>query len=198
MFRKVSISLILTALVVFFSLSFARVGMSGSMPEAGDAVYRDIDTSITSIKLVGHAGLYIGNSEVIHMQYPRIAKGDLVNSFYVDYWGSFYAGNNNAAKKRVEKAKELLKIGATYSFMGYKNFDWTYPMQPHGRCDGLIEYCYEIVDKDIVPNDNGWTKLSPQLQWKSSRITKRYSSARGKTAYNSALIGVDKKLEKLL
>lgn len=155
MVRKVFSFLAVIAFVVFFSLVFTRVGMSGSMPEAGDAVYRDIDTSITSIKLVGHAGIYIGNFEVIHMQYPKIAKGDLSNSFYVDYWGSFYAGNSKAAENRVKKAKELLKIGATYSFMGYKNFDWTYPMQPHGRCDGLIEYCYAIAGNDY----NGLVKL---------------------------------------
>ncbi len=200
MFKKIYSSLAVIALVVFFSLSFARVGMSGSMSEVGDAVYRDIDTKTASIKLVGHAGIYIGNFEVIHMQYPRITKGDLVNSFYVDYWGSFYAGNYDAAKNRVKEANKLLDKKVAYSFLGYKNFNLSKlsPMQPHGRCDGLVEYCYAIAGDDIVPNDNGWTTLSPQMQWKSSKTTKRFTSVRGKTAYNSALIGVSKKLEKLL
>src|SRR4030042_629466 len=190
----------LLAITVFFSLSSAKIGMSGSMPEAGDAVYRDIDTSITSIKLVGHAGIYIGNFEVIHMQYPRIAKGNLVSTFYADYWGSFYAGDSKAPKKIVEEANNLLNKKVAYSFLGYKNFDLSKlsPLQAHGRCDGLVEFCYEKAGNDIVPNDNGWTKLSPQLQWKSSKPVNRFTSARGKTAKDSALIAVNKNLEKLL
>lgn len=194
MFRKVSSSLVLIVLVVFFSLSFARVGMSGSMPEEGDAVYRDIDTSITSIKLVGHAGLYIGNFIVIHMQFPQIARGDLSNSFYVDYWGSFYSGGPLAAKARAKEATLLFIKNVGYSFINYKSFG---DKNPCGRCDGLVQWCYAKAGTKVT-DDNGWTTLSPQMQWKSSKITKRYSSARGKTAYNSALIGVDKKLEKLL
>ncbi len=96
----------LTVMAVFLSLSAAQVAMSGAMPEAGDGVYRDMNTGILLAKIVGHAGICIGNFEVIHMQKPRIEKTALVN-FYPDYWGSFYAGNSFAAKKRVKEANRL-------------------------------------------------------------------------------------------
>ncbi len=195
MFRKFPSSLVITVLVVFFSLFFARVGMSGSMPEEGDAVYRDINTDRKAIKLAGHAGMAIGNLEVIHMQYPEIERTTLTN-FYVDYWGSFYAGNSKAAENRVKEAKVLLLKHVKYSLTYYKSFGGEKACC--GRCDGLIEWCYEKAGNDIVANDSIWHKISPQLQWKSSKITKRYSTARGKTAYNSALVGIDSTLEKLL
>ncbi|MFH1565238.1 MAG: hypothetical protein ABIC82_05365 [bacterium] len=186
----------LALMILFFSLSTTRVAMSGAMPEAGDAVYRDIDSSIASIKLVGHAGICIGNFEVIHMQSPRIEKTALTN-FYVDYWGSFYAGYSSTAKKRVDEAKKLLEKKAKYNFFDYKSFGASFPFQSRGRCDGFVEWCFENAGNQVA-NDNGWTTLSPQLQWKSKKTTTRYCTTRGKTAYTSALIGVDSKLEKLL
>lgn len=194
MSKKIFSSLAVIVLIVFFSLSFARIGMSGSMPGEGDAVYRDINTTITSIKLAGHAGLCIGNLEVIHMQKPRIERTALTN-FYVDYWGSFYAGNYDAAKKRANEARRLFLKNIGYSFTSYKSFGIA---KPYGRCDGLVEWCFEKGGNDIVIADYIWHKISPQLQWRSSKITKRYSTARGNTANTSALVGIDSTFENLL
>lgn len=176
------------------SLSAARLGMSGAMPEAGDAVYRDLDTNRAAIKLVGHAGLFIDNFEVIHMQYPCIEKTDLTTNFYASYWGSFYAGSLKTAKKRVEEVRNLLKGKAKYSFTNYKSFG---DKKPRGRCDGLVEWCFEKFGNDVV-NDYHWSSLTPQMQWQSSNATKRYLTKHGKEAYSAELVDIGTWLENML
>lgn len=181
-------------LAVFFVLSAPRVVLSGAMPEAGDAVYRDLDTNIVSAKLIGHAGVFIGNFEVVHMQYPKIQKVALTN-FYVDYWGSFYAKNYDAASKIAREATSLLSKNAMYGFFNHKSFGSKYA--PKGRCDGLAEWCYEKGGIDVV-NDYHWSSLTPQMQWKSGAITRRYITTRGTEAKNSALVDLGSWLENLL
>jgi len=193
MLKRIFGFLVVVLVALFFSLSTARIAISGAMPEAGDAVYRDIATNTASIKLIGHAGVFVGNFEVVHMQWPQIQKVQLTN-FYVDYWGSFYVGGPLAAKNRAEEARKLFSKSAKYSFFSHKNFG---AKKPSGRCDGLIEHCCEKAGNNIV-NDYHWSALSPQMQWKSNAITKRYTTTRGKTAYSSALIDVGSWLEKLL
>lgn len=193
MFKKV-FGFLTVALVVLFVLSAPRVGLSGAMPESGDAVYRDMDMKSSAIKLVGHAGLFIGNFEVIHMQYPCIEKTNLTTNFYAGYWGSFYAGNYDVAKKRTKEVKELFSKKAKYSFTNYKSFG---DKKPRGRCDGLVEWCFEKFGNDVV-NDYHWSSLTPQMQWQSGAITKRYSSTRGKEAYSAELIDIGTWLENML
>lgn len=194
MSKKVFSFLAVMLVVLLVVLSIPRVGMSGAMPEAGDAVYRDLGTNIVSAKLIGHAGVFIGNFEVVHMQYPKVQKVALTN-FYVDYWGSFYTNNYDVAQKIAKEAKNLLSKNVKYSFFNYKSFGSKYA--PKGRCDGLDEWCYEKGGIDIT-NDYHWSALSPQMQWKSGAITRRYTTTRGTEAKNSALVDIGSWLENLL
>lgn len=187
MCKKVSIFLAVALVVALFSLSVvqAETVTIGS----GDAVYRDMDIIwMPALWLVGHTGIYIGGNQVIHMQSSGCVKADFSKSFNNGYWGSFYAGGSYVADQRVKEANRLFNtVHPKFDFYDYKSFgDAT---KPRGRCDGMVEWCFEKCG-DQVAFDFGWAMLTPQIQWKSSRITRRYTTARGKVTYNATSVSL--------
>ncbi|MFH1564246.1 MAG: hypothetical protein ABIC82_00100 [bacterium] len=180
MFKKVVSCLAVLLVALFFSLSVAQSATVGF----GDAVFRDMDSWYMALWLVGHTGIYIGGGKVVHMQGSGCEKADMSNFTNTRYWGSFYSGNYFAAKNRVDEANTFLSPKAIYDFWSYKNFSGN---SPKGRCDGLVEHCFEKFGANVV-NDYHWSTLTPQTQWRSNKISRRYTTSRGKTAYNTDVI----------
>ncbi|TET44757.1 hypothetical protein E3J62_09465 [candidate division TA06 bacterium] len=131
---------------------------------------------------VWHSGIYIDwnssldpNSRSSHRVAECITEG--IDSAVVRGFDAFFsAGAFQGVRTLHLSAHERTLIintaieyatrdQAVYSVWWYKhpNFD-----PPHFRCDGFVEYCYEIgmndPDGGIVPNDTRAT-LWPRLQW---------------------------------
>lgn len=182
MFKKVFGCLIAVLVVLCFSLSTSYAWYINS----GDAVYRDLDTIMIPVRLIGHAGLYIGGNQVVHMQKPRCEQADFSNFFNKRFWGSFCAGNYFVAKNRVQEANRILSKKAKYDFYSYKSFGDNNPV---GRCDGMVEYCYEKFGTDVA-NDYHWSALTPQMQWKSTKTITNDITSRGLEARREPLIDI--------
>ncbi len=183
MCKKVFSFLAVALVVLCFSLSAVQ---AETVPiGSGDAVYRDMDTPFLFMCLVGHTGIYIGGKTVVHMQSAGCQKVDFSNFFDKMYWGSSYAGNSDAAKKRVAEANRLFdKVKPQFNWTSYKSFG---AKKPCGRCDGLSEWCFEKAGNDVT-NDSSCATLTPQKQWKSGKVTRRYTTFFGNLALSTALV----------
>ena len=165
--------------------------------EIGDGIYRKLHFKF--VWLLGHAGIYWhwvpdekgdptikANHKTIEafrlawwkMMY-RMRLGEVSSSDFEkfternDFWGV------GAHKLHYKDRRKLVKNatsqrGTRYALTrGYKSPGKSF------RCDGLVEWCYESVGVDIVPNDwfmpwRNRTWLTPALQWfnSSARIGK--------------------------
>lgn len=179
MCKKVSIFLAVALFVLFFSLPVAK---AETVPMgSGDAVYRNMESLAW---IIGHTGIYVGDSKVVHMQQAGCQKVDISN-FNVGYWGSSYAGNSKAAENRVKEAKRLLEtVKPNFHWTSYKNFG---DKKPLGRCDGLTEWCFEKAGNDVT-NDSGCLTLTPQKQWQSTKVTRRYTTTWGNLALSTSIV----------
>lgn len=180
MLKKVFGFLIVALTVLLFSLSTSYAWYANS----GDGIYRDLDTIMIPVRLIGHAGMCIGGGQVIHMQKPRCQKASFSNFLYKRFWGSFCAGNYDVARKRAQEANRILSKSAKYDFYSYKSFSGN---SPKGRCDGMVEHCYEQYGNDVA-NDYHWSSLTPQMQWQSTKTTTNYITSRGREARREPLI----------
>jgi len=181
-------------LVILFVLSLLTAGPIGAQGrfEKGSGLYtKGRLPSITFF--VGHAGLYwewVGEDpedDTSHItieslgsiwfwQWPE--QGPTVTNFEKfmegkgSYIGTFTMPNIDWRKRKiiVETAKAQVDAEAHYSFVwGYKNPE-PLPGRPKSfRCDGLVEYCYEVAlgepwepgnNKGIIENDT-WSTLTP-------------------------------------
>ncbi|MFH1564939.1 MAG: NlpC/P60 family protein [bacterium] len=178
MCKKVSIFLAVVLFILFFSLPVAK---AKTVPMGnGDAVYRNMESLAW---IIGHAGIYVGGSKVVHMQQAGCQKVNISN-FNVGYWGSSYVGDSKVAKKRVDEANRLFNIVMPkFHGISYKNFG---DKKPLGRCDGLTEWCFEKAGNDIT-NDSGYLTLTPQKQWQSTKVTRRYTTTWGKLSLSASL-----------
>lgn len=102
------------------------------------------------------------------------------------FWGVYTNSDLTAAQRQLIIDTAKMQKDCEYAFFrGYKNPSH---YDKHGnripgsfRCDGLVEYCYEIAFNEpwkpkhnggLVPNDT-WRRLKPTKQMESERLTKR-------------------------
>lgn len=177
--------------------------------EKGDAIYREADLP-TFFKDFGHCGLYWEWVDLNEEKKPNnpddftthnviesngrwwaifgfytspgvrkiIFDGDENNKDFccTPFWG-VYTASIDAAQRRliVETAKNQINKTKYHFFWGYKNPGKSF------RCDGLVEYCYEIAfgepwepgnNGGLIPDDT-WLTLKPKDQKKSDRLKER-------------------------
>lgn len=158
--------------------------------EKGDGIYRKASWPITDL---GHAALYWGwhvghDSSVINVQmnqhgiiemqgdgihYDHTVQDSINAEGIANFWGPRYYGFPplSAAQRRLIITTARSFPTAEYGFFaGYKSPTDT---PPTFRCDGLVEYCYEIALGDSwTPGSNGgivindtWDTMWPELQY---------------------------------
>ncbi len=164
-----------------------------------DDFFEKILGPVLGIDDIGHAALYrdwnvLGTTQVssVEMNQHRVIEmqADGMNTertfqrFIDNFWGAgYYVGSSGLQKlsdsqRRAIIATALTFTNAEYGFFandawiygGYKDPDHN---PPRFRCDGLVEYCYEIAlghnwkpgnNGGIVPNDT-YRKMWPALQF---------------------------------
>ncbi|MCX5885429.1 MAG: HEAT repeat domain-containing protein [Proteobacteria bacterium] len=154
--------------------------------EIGDAIHREG----TYTSDAGHAGVFIGMgsgenpedwSNLITIEALGYGVGVKENNFYnfyyaedvidayTGYWGSSSLPIITKTHRQIIVSTAYAQIGCGYDFFGgYKD-----PINRTFRCDGLVEYCYEVaLNQTGVPGNNGgivqddtWVTLSPLLQF---------------------------------
>lgn len=165
--------------------------------EKGDCIFRKLD--FTFAYLLGHAGLYwhwaprpgqitpdpniwgdhITMEELGVAWTPREPRkfGQLdyhnFKKFYetAGFWGvGAHKLHYLDRQKLVDIAKAQTELHPRFGFWGdYKRPGISF------RCDGFVEWCYEQVGLDIVPNDwwkpmRGRNWLTPARQWYNSAV----------------------------
>ncbi len=165
-----------------------------------DDFFEKILGPVVGIDNIGHAALYrdwnvSGNTQVssvemnqhriIEMQRDGMNTDRTFHRFTDNFWGTgYYVGLPGLRKlsdsqRRAIIATALTFTNAEYGFFsndawimgGYKD---PHHNPPRFRCDGLVEYCYEIAlghnwkpgnNDGIVPNDT-YRNMWPALQYK--------------------------------
>lgn len=169
--------------------------------EKGDAIYRKGD--LPGSWLLGHAGLYWEwvdlNEEGIpndpndlktHKVIESLAEGVTLKNNFDDFyhpterfWGVYTCHALTATQRQFIIDMAKIQRGCEYAFFrGYKNpsdYD-EYGNYALGsfRCDGLVEYCYEVAfgepwepgnNRGLILNDT-WRSLRPEKQMNSSKF----------------------------
>lgn len=144
--------------------------------EEAYAVYR----KGTWPNLFGHAGIYEGcdgNHEISDWEHHFVIESiptlgvhkitfdhfynspDLVNPT-TDFWGIRSHPKLTSWQRSVIVEEARNHIGTPWNFFRYKN-----PGEGF-RCDGLVEYVYEVAGIDIVSKDS-LLRLNPRRQFKA-------------------------------
>lgn len=179
---------------ILFVVSFGVILLFGPNASAqhefekGDGVYRRASFPICGL---GHAALYrdwnppsgpsiihiqMSQQRIIEMQSDGMHTDHTVQDSIKaegedDFWGPAYFLGLSASQRRAIVGTALSFSNAEYGFFGnYKNPDGT---PPSFRCDGLVEYCYEIaLGDEWAPGNNGgividdaWDTMWPELQY---------------------------------
>ncbi len=161
---------VLTVCFMFFI--FLLLSCNFVFAGGGDGVFRDMQRK--NYEYLGHAGMDIGNNQIIHMQGGGCCSESFSSSFSSKFWGYITQGDSKAATKRVDTAKAILKDKKPkYSFIFYKSYPKSF------RCDGFDEYCFEQAPGGNIVVDWGFFTLSPLKQWTSSRIQWKDQTTRG-------------------
>jgi len=167
--------------------------------EKGDGVFRDYDSLFDLYDLPleiwpGHTGMYwqflkYPPTEPWDQNLMEMQPSGLVLTHSMQHWINAVGEGDIWGVKTIDSlsASDRRKLVKTaYDFgargvifnksTGYKN-----PGASSFRCDGLVEYCYEVVlvgegtpgnNGGIVANDT-WLTLSPLAMWLSSQWTTR-------------------------
>lgn len=204
--NSILLLVVMTSVVIANSFVYAAERI---VFEKGDALYREADLPIF-FKDFGHCGLYwewkdveggVPNNpdaEDYKKQHNVIESSGrwwAIFGFYTDpgvqqitfeefykkgtFWGVYTASIDAAQRRLIVETAENQKGKAKYHlFWGYKNPEGN---PPTFRCDGLVEYCYEIAfgepwepgnNGGLIPNDT-WLTLKPKDQKKSDRLKER-------------------------
>ncbi len=164
-----------------------------------DDFFEKILGPVAGIDDIGHAALYrdwnvsnetqvssveMNQQRLIEMQRDGMNTERTFQRFLDNFWGTGYYGGLpglpklSDSQRRAIIATALTFTNAEYGFFandawimgGYKDPDNN---PPRFRCDGLVEYCYEIAlghnwapgnNGGIVPNDT-YRKMWPALQF---------------------------------
>ena len=165
-------------LIIFFiilsSLCINEVSFSYEEPkESGDVIFRDFAAPVLTY-MQDHTGIYykydgsgdvsnMSNHQIIHMQPNSLGGWTMSNMENFkstddgspEYRGAYYlprVDDNSDVTRMAIISCALEQEGADYIWWdGYKD-----PENDAFRCDGFVEYCYEIaLGDDWEPGDNG-------------------------------------------
>jgi len=140
--------------------------------------------TIERFRKMGHAGLYnywepdeLNKPEIraSHKTIESLAEGPSHNDFQTfldtkDFWGVRTSDQLDAKDRRdiIDAAKDQVDPEIDYDFFeGYRSPGVSF------RCDGLVEWCYETVGIDIVPDPDWWcvkkgrNLLAPNIQFRN-------------------------------
>jgi hypothetical protein len=124
--------------------------------EPGDVLLRRYDAYISGLMIPGyftHAGIYVGDDQVIHVLGKGICKEDILTFTRCDDIAILRHNDKTLTSKAIGKAWEQLDKGVAYDFA----FDSKSPDKFY--CTELVDFCYSYPVRDkskgkyIIPDD---------------------------------------------
>lgn len=126
-----------------------------SLLEPGDVILRRYDAYVSGLMIPGyftHAGVYVGDDQIIHVLGSGICKEDILTFTRCDDIAILRHNDKNLVKGAITKAWQQLEKGIAYDFV----FDAKSPDKFY--CTEFVDFCYDypvrnsIKDKYIIPD----------------------------------------------